>query len=107
VIRPIETNMSLFTLDHKAHQAKNDPNAHTTLAAQQAAAEKKTHEQLNTVQKSPETEGDVKIRDKDSEKNRGDQRKRRRRDNDDGEAEDDTTNLEAKSAGDGRLNFLA
>ena len=105
MIRPIETNMSLFTLEQKAHQAKSDPNAHTNLAMQQAAAIKKNEDQLKIVQKSPESEGDVKISDKDSEKNRGDHRKRRRRGND-GEAEDDTE-ARAKDAGGGSFDFLA
>ena len=105
MIRPIETNMSLFTVDHKAHQAKNDPDAHTTLALQQAAAMKKAEYQQHTVQKSQEAEGEVKIRDKDSEKNKRDQRKRRRQGND-SEAEDDSE-AEAKDAGGRRFDFLA
>ena len=106
MIRPIETNMSLYTVDHKAHQAQNDPNAHTVLALQQAEAIKKASDQLNTVQKSPETEGDVKIRDKDSEKNKREQKKRNRRGNE-GEAENGA-DIEAKEGGDGgRLDFLA
>ena len=106
MVRPIETNMSLFTVDHKAHQAKNDPNAHTTLAMQQAETIKRTNDQLHTVQKSPESEGDVKIRDKDSEKNRRDQKKRRRQGNN--AEEEDVSGATAKDAGDGgRLNFLA
>ena len=105
MIRPIETNMSLYALDHKAHQAQNDPNAHTVLAMQQAEAIKKTNDQLHTVQKSPETEGDVKIRDRDSEKNKRDRRKNRRDNGADSEKE---TDVEAKDGGDGsHLNFFA
>ena len=105
MIRPIETNMSLYTVDHKAHQAQNDPNAHTTLAMQQAEAIKHANAQLNTVQKPPETEGDVKIRDRDSEKNKRDQKKRRRGNNADAETE---TDIEAKDGGgEGHLNFFA
>ena len=112
MIRPIDTNMSLFTVDHKAHQAQNDPNAHTTLAAQQAEAMKKAENQMRAVQKSPEAEGEVKIRDKDSEKNRRDQRKRRRGNNadteDGAEAQaKDAGEAPAKDAGDGRFDFLA
>ena len=103
MIRPIETNMSLFTLDHKAQQAQKDPDAHTVLSLQQAEAIKKADNQLNTVQKSPETEGDVKIRDKDSEKKKRDQRRRRR----DNEAEAGGTDDEFKDGGDGHLDFLA
>ena len=104
MIRPIETNMSLFAVDHKAHQPQNNPGAPAALAAQQAEALKKAHDQMNTVQKSPATEGDVKIRDRDSEKNKGEQRKRRRGHDTEEEAETDT---QAKDGGGGRLDFLA
>ena len=106
MIRPIETNMSLFTLDQKAQRAQTDPNAHSNIAMQQAAAIKKTEEQSKTVQKSPESEGKVKIRDEDSEKNRGDHKKRRGRGND-GEAEDDTDALAKDAGSGGRFDFLA
>ena len=105
MIRPIETNMSLFTVDHQAHQARNDPNAHNVLAVQQAEAIKKAQHQQSTVQQTPETEGEVKIRDRDSEKNKRDGRKRRRHGNN-AEAEDEAATT-ANSDGDGRLNFLA
>ena len=105
MIRPIETNMSLYTVDHKAHQAQNDPNAHTVLAMQQAEAIKKTSDQLHTVQKSPETEGDVKVRDRDSEKNKRDKKKHRRNN---GADEETGTDIEAKDDdGGGHLNFFA
>ena len=106
MIRPIETNMSLYALDQKAHQAQKDPGTHTVLALQQAEAVKKADDQLNTVQKSPETEGDVKIRDRDSEKNKRDRGKRRRRGND---AETESgAGAPAKDGGEGgRLDFLA
>ena len=103
MIRPIESSMSLFNVDHKAHQAQNDPNAHAAQAMQQDEAVKKTAQQMNTVQKSPETEGDVKISDRESEKQKGGQRQKRRRDG----------TPEAKAAPDGggddggHLNFLA
>ena len=104
MIRPIETNMSLYAVDHKAHQPQNDPNAPAALAVQQAEAMKKTQDQMSTVQKSPETEGDVKIRDRDSEKNKGDQK--RRRGNDAGPEEE--TDAQTKDDGDrGHLDFLA
>jgi len=104
VIRPIETHMSLLTVDQKASQAQKDQGSHAALATQQAEAVKKADDQLKTVQKPQETEGGVKIRDKDSEKNRRDQRKRRRRDND-SEAEDDADT--PAGAGNRRFDFLA
>ena len=102
MIRPIETNMSLFTADHMAHHAKNDPNAHTTLAMQQAEAVKKAQDQLKTVHKSPESEGEVKIRDGNSEKNKRDQKKRRQ--GNDAEAE---AGGEDSAKDGGRFDFLA
>ena len=106
MIRPIETNMSLYAVDQKAHRAQSDPNTHTNLAMQQAEAIKKANEQLNTVQKSPETEGEVKIRDRDSEKNKRDQGKRRRRG--DGDEAENGAGVEAKDAGSKEhFDFLA
>ncbi|MDR1509331.1 MAG: hypothetical protein LBS53_06800 [Synergistaceae bacterium] len=103
MIRPIETGMSLYSVDHKAHQAQNDPNAHLAQAAQQGEIVRKTMRESQTVQKSPETEADVKIRDKNSERGRGRQKKKREKDD---TRENKTETAEEGGAG-GRLDFLA
>jgi hypothetical protein len=94
--------MSLYNVDHKAHQAQNDPNAHTALAMQQDEAVKKTMLKMNTVQRAPEAEGEVKIRDRNSDKNKGGQHQRR------GRKDAPADEQEAESGDDGgHLNFLA
>jgi hypothetical protein len=104
MIRPIESSLSLYTVDHKAHQAQNDPNAHAAQALQQDEIAKKTMQETFTVQKSPEADGEVKIRDGNSEKNKHDQRKKRKRQ----DASDVEREAEATENTDGgHLNFLA
>jgi dsRNA-specific ribonuclease len=104
MIRPIETGMSLYSVDHKAHQAQNDPNAHLAQAAQQGEIVKNTIQQLQTVQKSPESEAEVKIRDKNSERGRGGQKHKRGK----GDAREDAPGAaENGGASGGRLDFLA
>lgn len=104
MILPIESSMSLYTVDHKAHEVQNDPNAHTAQAMHQDEAVKKNLHQLHTVQKSPETEGGVKIRDENRGKNRnGQQKNKRSRDGGESAPEEERS---MKSGG-GRLNFLA
>jgi len=103
MIRPIESSMSLYNVDHKAHQAQNDPNAHAAQAVQQDDIEKRTMQEMITVQKSPEAEGEVKIRDRDSEKSKRERQKKR------GHGEKDESGQEADVEDDksGHLNFLA
>jgi hypothetical protein len=104
MIRPIESSLSLYTVDHKAHQAQNDPNAHAAQALQQGEIAKKTMQETFTVQKSPEAEGEVKIRDGNSEKNKHDQRKKRRRQDGSGTEREA---LQEEDGDGGHLNFLA
>jgi hypothetical protein len=101
MLRPIESNLSLYSVDHKAHQAQNDPNAHQFQAMQQEEIVKRTTQQMNTVQKSPESEGEVKIRDRDPERERGGQKKKKKRE---GGAE---LSQEEEKSGNGHLDFLA
>ncbi|MDR1138018.1 MAG: hypothetical protein LBK91_06820 [Synergistaceae bacterium] len=104
MIRPIETGMSLYNVDHKAHQPQNDPNAHLAQAAQQGEIVKKTAEQMQTVQKPPETEAEVKIRDKNPERDNGGQKKKRENGDARGKASDAAKGGETSQ---GRLDFLA
>ncbi|MDR1966669.1 MAG: hypothetical protein LBQ36_08155 [Synergistaceae bacterium] len=106
MIRPIETNLSLYTADQKAHQMKNDPSAHQFQAMQQDEIVKDTMRQMNTVQKPPESDGGVKIGDRDSGKNKGGGKKKKKgvltMADLDGSQEDEP---EAEESG--HLNFLA
>jgi hypothetical protein len=106
MIRPIESNMSLYTVDHKAHQAQNAPDTHMAQAMQQNELIKHNQEQIQTVQKMPETEGEVKIRDRDSEKNKGNRGKKRKKEEHHGE-EPETSRGTPGGASGGGLNFLA
>ena len=104
MIRPIETGMSLYNVDHKAHQAQNDQGTHLAQAAQQGEIVKNTVQQLQTMQKSPESEAEVKIRDKNSERGRGRQKRKREKVD---TRDDETGTAEEGAAAGGRLDFLA
>jgi hypothetical protein len=95
--------MSLYNVDHKAHQAQNDPNAHAAQAAQQNEVIKNAALQRGTVQRVPEADGEVKIRDGGREKNKGDQRNKRRQDS----SAEEEAEPERKVEDGGRLDFLA
>jgi hypothetical protein len=104
MVRPIETGMSLYSVDHKAHQAQNDPGAHLAQAAQQGEIVKNTIRQSQTVQKPPESEAGMKIRDKNSERDRNRQKKKQGK----GETRGDKPETaEDGDASGGRLDFLA
>jgi hypothetical protein len=104
MIRPIETGMSLYNVDHKAHQPQNDPNAHLAQSAQQGEIVKKTIMQSQTVQQPQETEAGVKIRDKNSERDKGKQKKKREK----GDSRENMSDAaEDGGAPRGRLDFLA
>jgi hypothetical protein len=103
MIRPIESNMSLYTVDHKAHQAQNAPDTHMAQAMQQNELLKQNQVQAQTVQKLPETDGEVKIRDRESEKNKGGREKKRKKEE---LPEKESENGDGTQGG-GGLNFLA
>ncbi|MDR2779777.1 MAG: hypothetical protein LBB28_01480 [Synergistaceae bacterium] len=103
MVRPIEAGMSLYNVDHKAHQTQNDQGAHLAQAAQQGEIVKSTIHQLQTVQKSPESEAEVKIRDKNSGRGGGGQKHKREK----GDARDDKPETEEGGGASGRLDFLA
>ncbi|MDR0652572.1 MAG: hypothetical protein LBG12_04600, partial [Synergistaceae bacterium] len=96
MIRPIESSMSLYTVDHKAHQAQNAPDTHMAQAMQQNELIKRNQEQAQTVQKMPEAEGEVKIRDRESDKNRDGRGKKRKKDE---RPEEETETAEGKPGG--------
>jgi hypothetical protein len=105
MIRPIESNMSIYTVDHKAHQAQNAPDTHVAQAAQQNELIKHNQEQAHTVQKTPESDGEAKIRDRDSEKNKGGRGKKRKKE--ERPDEEPETGHGTPGGSSGGLNFLA
>jgi hypothetical protein len=108
MIRPIESNLSLYTVDIKAHQAQTDAGAPMAQAAQQDEIARQAIYLAQTVQKTQETEGEVKIRDQERQRERGGGGKRGKRGN--GEESDDAPELAEEAAAlasDGHLNFLA
>jgi hypothetical protein len=103
MIRPIESSMSLYTVDHKAHQAQNAPDTHMAQAMQQNELIKHNQEQAQTVQKTAEPEGEVKIRDRESEKDKGGRGKKRKKE----ERPEEEPEAGKGTPSGGGLNFLA
>ncbi|MDR1472270.1 MAG: hypothetical protein LBS75_07080 [Synergistaceae bacterium] len=104
MLRPIESNLSVYNVDQKASQIK-DPNAHQFQAMQQDEINKKTLQEARTVQKAEKPEGEVKVRERKDDRGRED-RRGRKRDNPRGDGAEDKAE-ETSGAGDGHLNFLA
>jgi hypothetical protein len=102
MIRPIESNISLYNVDFKAHQMQNDPEAHTAQAMHQGELVKQTIKQAQTVQKTPESEGEVKIGERNPDRRQDGRGKKRRRD-----GQDEEPASESSANDGGGLNFLA
>lgn len=105
MLRPIESNLSVYNVDQKASQIK-DPNAHQFQAMQQDEINKRTLQEAQTVQKTDKSEGEVKVRDRKDDRGREDKRGRKR-DNSQDAPEPEGEAGEASGTGDGHLNFLA
>jgi hypothetical protein len=103
MLRPIETNLSVYNTDHKAHQMKDDQSSHQFQAMRQDETVKESLLQRQTVQKSPESDGEVKIRDRNSDKNRDGSGKRKKRDS---APKEERPEKAAKEPGE-HLDFLA
>lgn len=78
MIRPIETNLSIFNVENKASQVK-DPNATQAQAMQQIDIKKDSEHQSQSVQAMEEAEGEVKIRDRKSRREKEERRKNKDR----------------------------
>jgi hypothetical protein len=106
MLRPIESNLSVYNVDQKASQIK-DPNAHQFQAMQQDEINKRTLQEAQTVQKNDKSEGEVRVRDRKDDRGRegGEDKRGRKRGNSQDAPEGETD--EASGAGDGHLNFLA
>ncbi|MDR1916537.1 MAG: hypothetical protein LBQ58_08195 [Synergistaceae bacterium] len=108
MLRPIESNLSVYNVDQKASQVR-DPNAHQFQAMQQDEINKKSLQEAQTVQKTDKTEGEVKVRERQDDRNKEEQRRRKRENSRSGaemEEESAATSISSASEG-GRLNFLA
>lgn len=77
MIRPIETNLSLFNVDNMANQIR-DPNATHAQGAQQVDVKKESEQMSQSVQATEETDGQVKIGEKERERQQRDARKKKR-----------------------------
>lgn len=77
MIRPIETNMSLYNVEMKASEVK-DPNASQFQAAQQQQTKKEVEHQAQSIQPTDQTEGEVKIRDNNSKREQNDGGKKKK-----------------------------
>lgn len=106
MLRPIESNLSLYNVEQKASQIK-DPNAHQFQAMQHDEIVKSAQQQAQTVQTIEKSEGDVKVRERreDPEERR---RKKKDRERGDGRGEDEEARKGSDAPGShGGLNFLA
>lgn len=108
MLRPIESNLSIYNVEQKASQVK-DPNAHQFQAMQNEEIAKSAQKQAHTVPTIEKPEGDVKVRDRREDSEEKHRRKKGRgktgdeREDDKGEREADA---EAPIHG-GSLDFLA
>ncbi len=106
MLRPIESNLSIYNVEQKASQVK-DPNAHQFQAMQHDEIIKSAQQQAQTVQSVEKSEGDVKVRERkdDPEERR---RKKKNRDARSGEDRDDEGCADSGSSSSrSGLDFLA
>ena len=107
MLRPIESNLSLYNVENKASQVK-DPNAHQFQSMQQHEISVKAQIQAQTVQPTEKPEGDVKVRERKDERDGGGKGKNRRQSgSSDEQAAEEEKETGQAAAGSGRLNFLA
>lgn len=106
MLRPIESNLSIYNVEQKASQIK-DPNAHQFQAMQHDEIVKSAQQQAQTVQTIEKSEGDVKVRER---KDDPEERRRKKKDRDarGGGEKDDGQSADSGSSGSrGGLDFLA
>lgn len=77
MIRPIETNLSLFNADNMSNQIK-DPNATHAQGAQQVDVKKESEQMSQSVQATEHTDGKVKIGEKERERKEREERRKKR-----------------------------
>jgi hypothetical protein len=80
VIRPIETNLSLFNVDHMANQIK-DPNATHAQGAQQIDIKKESEQMAQSVQAPEEADGGVRVGEKERQRQKQEERKKKTKKN--------------------------
>ena len=107
MLRPIESNLSLYNVENKASQVK-DPNAHQYQSMQQHEINVKAQIQAQTVQPTEKPEGDVKVREQNEERDRRGKRKNRKQGEPARDEESNNTAEEQKTfTSSGKLDFLA
>lgn len=105
MLRPIESNLSLYNVENKASQVK-DPNAHQYQAMQQNEMDKKAQIQSQTVQPTEKTEGGTKVRERKEDRERNREEKRKREKISRASTVDESGKTSTNQEGSG-LNFLA
>ncbi len=83
MIRPIDANLSLFNVDHMANQVK-DPNATHAQGAQQIDVKKESEQMSQSVHAPEETDGEVRIGDKERERKKREAQKKKLKKNETG-----------------------
>lgn len=110
MLRPIESNLSLYNVESKASQIK-DPNAHQYQAMQQSEMDKKSQLQAQTVQPAEKAEGGVRVRERKEDREREKRQEQRKKKNLAPAVRDEDADEQSggTDAGHGRsgLNFLA
>lgn len=104
MLRPIESNLSLYNVENKASQVK-DPSSHQFQSMQQHEINAKAQIQAQTVQPTVKAEGEVKVRERKDERDQSGKRKNRGQGESAGSAEQEEQTVSADNSG--RLNFLA
>ena len=108
MLRPIETNLSLFNVEHRANQAK-EPNAHQFQVMQQEEISKRMQHEAQSVHPTEKVEAEVKVRERKDDRDKEDGKKKKKKNNSFGQAEEieEETVAQTASTSSGGLNFLA
>lgn len=77
MVTPIESNVSIFNVDHMANQVR-DPNATHVMGAQQIDVKRESEQMSQTVQRQEETDAFVRVGDQERERERGGSGKKQR-----------------------------
>jgi hypothetical protein len=105
VLRPIDSNISIFNTEQRASQVK-DPSAHHVQTLQQDEIAKRTQHEAQSVQPADKTDEDVKIKERKDDRNKEDRRNKKRREAS-AMKEAPEEKADETGAGGGRFDFLA
>jgi hypothetical protein len=108
MLRPIDSNLSIFTAEQRANQIR-DPSAHHVQTLQQDEIAKKTQHEAQSVQPANKTDEDMKVRDRKDDGKEEERRNKKKRNSpgEPKESEDESETAAANDASESRFNFLA